>query len=275
MRRAPPARDTRQGLSDARDADDAQVLRQEDRVDREPHEEHVDHPERIREQQPVSLRDALAAEQALRVAPAERPGDRDVGTSTWPSAEVRVGIWAMTPAVRDENYRSGADFTLEFLGRSYAFSRADFTERVAAAARRLGRRRAGGARGRGDPTTSSASPPAGASPGRARRSAGTWPSTRRAIPTAARSSSTGCASSCSARPGSTSGEARPRRGASSTSGLGDFRYDAGHLRAARRGRRRALLGRHAVPPLSARGSAHRGPPQGHYAPLHGRPGRGR
>ena len=40
--------------------------------------------------------------------------------------------------MRDENYRSGADFTLEFLGRRYAFSRSDFTERVAAAARRLG-----------------------------------------------------------------------------------------------------------------------------------------
>jgi hypothetical protein len=40
--------------------------------------------------------------------------------------------------VQDENYRSGADFTLEFVGRRYAFSRRDFAERVAAAARRLG-----------------------------------------------------------------------------------------------------------------------------------------
>jgi hypothetical protein len=40
--------------------------------------------------------------------------------------------------VRDENYRSGADFTLEFVGRRYAFSRLDFAERVSAAARRLG-----------------------------------------------------------------------------------------------------------------------------------------
>ena len=40
--------------------------------------------------------------------------------------------------MQDENYRSGADFTLEFVGRRYAFSRRDFAERVAAAARRLG-----------------------------------------------------------------------------------------------------------------------------------------
>jgi hypothetical protein len=40
--------------------------------------------------------------------------------------------------VRDENYRSGADVTLEFLGRRYAFAKADFAERVAAAARALG-----------------------------------------------------------------------------------------------------------------------------------------
>jgi hypothetical protein len=40
--------------------------------------------------------------------------------------------------VRDENYRSGADVTLEFLGRRYAFAKADFAERVAAAARELG-----------------------------------------------------------------------------------------------------------------------------------------
>jgi hypothetical protein len=38
----------------------------------------------------------------------------------------------------DEQYRSGSDFTLQFLGFRFAFSRADFEERLCAAARRLG-----------------------------------------------------------------------------------------------------------------------------------------
>jgi hypothetical protein len=39
--------------------------------------------------------------------------------------------------VKDENYRSGGDFTLEFVGLRYGFSRRDFSERVVAAARDL------------------------------------------------------------------------------------------------------------------------------------------
>ena len=41
-------------------------------------------------------------------------------------------------SVDDENYRSGRDFTLEFVGLRYGFSRRDFSERVVSAARRLG-----------------------------------------------------------------------------------------------------------------------------------------
>jgi hypothetical protein len=40
--------------------------------------------------------------------------------------------------VNDENYRSGGDFTLEFVGLRYGFNRRDFSERVVSAARRLG-----------------------------------------------------------------------------------------------------------------------------------------
>ena len=40
--------------------------------------------------------------------------------------------------MRDEQYRSGADYRLDFLGRLYEFSRPDFEQRLVAAARRLG-----------------------------------------------------------------------------------------------------------------------------------------
>ena len=40
--------------------------------------------------------------------------------------------------MRDEQYRSGADYRLDFLGRLYEFSRTDFEQRLVAAARRLG-----------------------------------------------------------------------------------------------------------------------------------------
>ena len=38
----------------------------------------------------------------------------------------------------DEQYRSGGDFTLDFLGHRYGFSQEDFEERLATAAVRLG-----------------------------------------------------------------------------------------------------------------------------------------
>ncbi len=40
--------------------------------------------------------------------------------------------------MRDEHYRSGGDYRLDFLGRLYEFSRRDFEERLVGAARRLG-----------------------------------------------------------------------------------------------------------------------------------------
>ncbi len=40
--------------------------------------------------------------------------------------------------MRDEQYRSGGDYRLDFLGRLYEFSRTDFEQRLVAAARRLG-----------------------------------------------------------------------------------------------------------------------------------------
>jgi hypothetical protein len=86
--------------------------------------------------------------------------------------------------VRDEQYRSGGDYRLDFLGRLYEFSRTDFEQRLVAAARRLGLTDGAGLDGSETPT-SWTWPWRGGSTRRGRRSAATS-SRRRGRPAARR-----------------------------------------------------------------------------------------
>lgn len=142
-------------------------------VDREAHPGRVDAAEAIRQEEPLPRPEPVPAEQAARRAQPDAAGDLDpgderpstrglddavhAGTIDRPRATgarviVAVAHGSRThrrmprtgpdrpralryaPHVIDEDFRSGDDIALAFLGRRYAFSRADFEQRVVRAA---------------------------------------------------------------------------------------------------------------------------------------------
>lgn len=142
-------------------------------IDREPHSDGVDAAERIREEQALPRPEPAAAQQAARRAQTNRvrafdPGDQrtaapevddavhgsTIGRRPTPWAHgtvaeargsrtdrdlIRAGpdrpaALRYAPRVIDEDFRSGDEIALAFLGRRYSFSRADFEQRVVRAA---------------------------------------------------------------------------------------------------------------------------------------------
>jgi len=164
----------RHGLGDP-DDDEAPV--EEHDVDREAHPAGVDAAQRVREQEALPRPEAAPADQAPRGAQAEaarelhagderaaadgvddpvhaatiagaagppaRGGVPDRRGSRAPAHGVRTDpdrlrALRYAPHVIDEDFRSGDDIALAFLGRSYSFSRPDFEQRVLRAAVDLG-----------------------------------------------------------------------------------------------------------------------------------------
>ena len=158
------------------DAHHGQPAVEEHDVDREAHPGCVDAAEPIGEEQPLPRPEPAPAEQAARRAQPDAAGDFDLGDER-PSARSvddavhggtigrprAVGLRRSVPVARrsrtqpdagragpdpppalryaphviDEDFRSGDDIALAFLGRRYSFSRSDFEQRVVRAAAAL------------------------------------------------------------------------------------------------------------------------------------------
>lgn len=158
-------------------SDDDEVPVEEDDVDREAHADRVDAPQRVREQQSLVRTDPVPPQQAQGRRRAERASDHhaldqhatarclrdlDHGASV-PSPAAYGRCARSTHALRTrtdrrsavahpnppiplryaprmlcEDFHSGDDVTLGFLGRTYSFARRDFEQRVARAGVELG-----------------------------------------------------------------------------------------------------------------------------------------
>ena len=155
------------------DIDDGQRAIEEHHVDREPHADGVDAAKRIGEQQPASRRQTVRSEEAAGRARAEPGRDVDARDEHASGAGIeefahaasvhafgaprRHGRCAGAHATRAhsrrmqaepvpsiplryaprmlcEDFHSGDDVTLGFLGRTYSFARRDFDQRVVRAA---------------------------------------------------------------------------------------------------------------------------------------------
>jgi hypothetical protein len=155
------------------DAHDDQSAVEEHDVDREPHPGRVDAAEGVGEQQPLARPEPAPAEQAARRAQPDAAGHLDPGDEgpsargvddalhggtidrprmpraraivavargsrtrrrATPTGPDRPRALRYAPHVIDEDFRSGDDIALAFLGRRYAFSRPDFEQRVVRAA---------------------------------------------------------------------------------------------------------------------------------------------
>lgn len=159
------------------DAHHDETAVEEHDVDREAHPARVDAAEGVGEEQALAGPQAAPAEQAPRGAQPDPAGDLDPGDERTSARGVDDAVHAGTigrarapgaraivpvargsrtrrdatrtgpdrpralryaPHVIDEDFRSGDDIALAFLGRRYAFSRSDFEQRVVRAAADLG-----------------------------------------------------------------------------------------------------------------------------------------